>query len=239
MRGPAPATASTARRVSVATPHSRCRKLSATRSPASSVTAGARTRTSTAPGSTHAPSSRRGATDSRQASRSSSAYTRPTIGRPATTKRPSATNAAAAARPAAAPSSRVVTSSRARSSSRARRTSARPSGSANRQHPIDGAPRPRRDVGGHGDLGAHVPQAVAQLLERDQLHEAALGRFGQRVELLLRVLTPQAVQHTGLRGHDEAAGERGARPYGRSEEHTSELQSRSDVVCRLLLEKKK
>src|SRR2546428_2243403 len=26
--------------------------------------------------------------------------------------------------------------------------------------------------------------------------------------------------------------------YGRSEEHTSELQSRSDLVCRLLLEKK-
>src|SRR2546428_8886536 len=30
----------------------------------------------------------------------------------------------------------------------------------------------------------------------------------------------------------------GARQY-RSEEHTSELQSRSDLVCRLLLEKKK
>src|SRR2546421_8630679 len=29
------------------------------------------------------------------------------------------------------------------------------------------------------------------------------------------------------------------RPRGRSEEHTSELQSRSDIVCRLLLEKKK
>src|SRR5450432_4629118 len=27
--------------------------------------------------------------------------------------------------------------------------------------------------------------------------------------------------------------------YNRSEEHTSELQSRSDLVCRLLLEKKK
>src|SRR5206468_8352657 len=27
-------------------------------------------------------------------------------------------------------------------------------------------------------------------------------------------------------------------PQGRSEEHTSELQSRSDLVCRLLLEKK-
>src|SRR2546421_2579614 len=29
------------------------------------------------------------------------------------------------------------------------------------------------------------------------------------------------------------------RPSSRSEEHTSELQSRSDLVCRLLLEKKK
>src|SRR2546421_6084716 len=28
-------------------------------------------------------------------------------------------------------------------------------------------------------------------------------------------------------------------PFERSEEHTSELQSRSDLVCRLLLEKKK
>src|SRR5699024_12093605 len=38
-------------------------------------------------------------------------------------------------------------------------------------------------------------------------------------------------------------GERGALLYGligtRSEEHTSELQSRFDLVCRLLLEKKK
>src|SRR2546428_9298623 len=30
-----------------------------------------------------------------------------------------------------------------------------------------------------------------------------------------------------------------SRPLLRSEEHTSELQSRSDLVCRLLLEKKK
>src|SRR5215204_6618580 len=36
-------------------------------------------------------------------------------------------------------------------------------------------------------------------------------------------------------GHD-----RGPHPHGgRSEEHTSELQSHSDLVCRLLLEKKK
>src|SRR5688572_31543916 len=31
----------------------------------------------------------------------------------------------------------------------------------------------------------------------------------------------------------------GAFPIGRSEEHTSELQSQSNLVCRLLLEKKK
>src|SRR5206468_12180946 len=39
--------------------------------------------------------------------------------------------------------------------------------------------------------------------------------------------------HPGVRG---AVGER---EENRSEEHTSELQSRSDLVCRLLLEKKK
>src|SRR5690349_3235961 len=32
---------------------------------------------------------------------------------------------------------------------------------------------------------------------------------------------------------------RGVGPFHRSEEHTSELQSRRDLVCRLLLEKKK
>src|SRR5438034_7899825 len=36
-----------------------------------------------------------------------------------------------------------------------------------------------------------------------------------------------------------AAGARVAKHMGRSEEHTSELQSHSDLVCRLLLEKKK
>src|SRR2546421_9814721 len=35
------------------------------------------------------------------------------------------------------------------------------------------------------------------------------------------------------------AGARSPIRRGRSEEHTSELQSRSDLVCRLLLEKKK
>src|SRR5574343_22924 len=37
----------------------------------------------------------------------------------------------------------------------------------------------------------------------------------------------------------EATGGLASRPEGRSEEHTSELQSHHDLVCRLLLEKKK
>src|SRR2546428_9301105 len=62
-------------------------------------------------------------------------------------------------------------------------------------------------------------------------------------------LFPYTTLFRSVRGfleHDrqEAAGRRRAprlpRPGAhRSEEHTSELQSRSDLVCRLLLEKKK
>src|SRR2546427_5403072 len=42
----------------------------------------------------------------------------------------------------------------------------------------------------------------------------------------------------GLVGRQEG-GDRGDMSRGRSEEHTSELQSQSNLVCRLLLEKKK
>src|SRR5206468_13008353 len=58
--------------------------------------------------------------------------------------------------------------------------------------------------------------------------------------------------HRGGRDHDDlrhgahprdrgaqGAGRHATRDPVRSEEHTSELQSRSDLVCRLLLEKKK
>src|SRR2546430_9047095 len=51
-------------------------------------------------------------------------------------------------------------------------------------------------------------------------------------------------QHGALRGHVAAQvrqqrDERRLAHVGRSEEHTSELQSQSNLVCRLLLEKKK
>src|SRR2546421_8641995 len=49
------------------------------------------------------------------------------------------------------------------------------------------------------------------------------GRVGDRIE--------------GMRRHHDPAAHPGMEI--RSEEHTSELQSRSDLVCRLLLEKKK
>src|SRR5260221_10781838 len=61
-------------------------------------------------------------------------------------------------------------------------------------------------------------------------------------------LFPYTTLFRSLRQRGTAGGhahERGPRPAhhhrqpGRSEEHTSELQSHSDLVCRLLLEKKK
>src|SRR2546430_7786697 len=49
----------------------------------------------------------------------------------------------------------------------------------------------------------------------------------------LRCVVPDALGETGT-AHDLAGV-----PHHRSEEHTSELQSQSNLVCRLLLEKKK
>src|SRR5437588_2481576 len=64
---------------------------------------------------------------------------------------------------------------------------------------------------------------------------------------LFRSPSEAAAAHTNLRGRAPGRATppsaRSARPCQasspRSEEHTSELQSHSDLVCRLLLEKKK
>src|SRR5687768_17996787 len=58
--------------------------------------------------------------------------------------------------------------------------------------------------------------------------------------LFRSVAVPHALDSRRGRGglrHDRAGAAR--RPFSRSEEHTSELQSRLHLVCRLLLEKKK
>src|SRR5207249_11661897 len=69
-----------------------------------------------------------------------------------------------------------------------------------------------------------------------------LGRAGRRVHPHRRHRLPgrqPALHLEGLRQYVDAHGRPHARHQSRSEEHTSELQSRFDLVCRLLLEKKK
>src|SRR5690606_41943011 len=77
---------------------------------------------------------------------------------------------------------------------------------------------------------------------RQRLH--ALRRCDLRLHRpLRRLLGADRAVHLHLRGHrplsPELADQLGARVDVRSEEHTSELQSRENLVCRLLLEKKK
>src|SRR5256885_11515860 len=55
------------------------------------------------------------------------------------------------------------------------------------------------------------------------IHEMPMEEFGETVAEMIRVLCHK----------------RNVRPVARSEEHTSELQSPCNLVCRLLLEKKK
>src|SRR5207253_9774859 len=54
-----------------------------------------------------------------------------------------------------------------------------------------------------------------------------------------RMLADQAIQRASGRQDPVAGNDRIMREPGRSEEHTSELQSRGHLICRLLLEKKK
>src|SRR5206468_7887117 len=56
---------------------------------------------------------------------------------------------------------------------------------------------------------------------------------------LVEIGRPAVQRHSRLEGLFECIVRRNEAACARSEEHTSELQSRSDLVCRLLLEKKK
>src|SRR5260221_3620103 len=70
-----------------------------------------------------------------------------------------------------------------------------------------------------------------------------LFRSHCRCEVPTAPKAPNPVEHRGEHEQDgQGAHRRGQERFGqdlRSEEHTSELQSHSDLVCRLLLEKKK
>src|SRR2546421_2320081 len=56
---------------------------------------------------------------------------------------------------------------------------------------------------------------------------------------MMRAVLSSNPQSTIRNRHSRPLADCGLRIRRRSEEHTSELQSRSDLVCRLLLEKKK
>src|SRR3712207_8951686 len=77
-----------------------------------------------------------------------------------------------------------------------------------------------------GDLLGHLLAAVERLLAG--LLDLALDLVGDRAELLV----------LDVRRRDEHAGKEADGDGARSEEHTSELQSRQYLVCRLLLAKK-
>src|SRR5690625_6808064 len=70
-----------------------------------------------------------------------------------------------------------------------------------------------------------------------QLPELTVGGY-QGLKVLLSVIdTHSCIKNNGLAAHFFKLPHRGI--MMRSEEHTSELQSRGHLVCRLLLEKKK
>src|SRR6478672_13556864 len=82
--------------------------------------------------------------------------------------------------------------------------------------------------------------AVPPLLSTASLARGPESVAGIAEELQNTVVNISTTQT--LKGSSEKTAPPGPGPKGspfRSEEHTSELQSRSDLVCRLLLEKKK
>src|SRR5438034_8413209 len=93
-------------------------------------------------------------------------------------------------------------------------------------------------IGGRKSFALAMPLVVALEEEGDETVERelilALGRIGSpdAVQALIKFAQPAG----RLFGRKPSALRLAA---VRSEEHTSELQSHSDLVCRLLLEKKK
>src|SRR5437870_7525843 len=85
------------------------------------------------------------------------------------------------------------------------------------------------------DRGRSVPAGdLAHLLPIDPAIQASLRILVVDDERTLRESCASALQVEGYRVETIGRGEE-----ARSEEHTSELQSRGHLVCRLLLEKKK
>src|SRR5260221_5903881 len=100
------------------------------------------------------------------------------------------------------------------------------------------------DVLVHHGLGLSQAAAMLALAGPDGRHLLqGIGGEGAPVDLcgLWRKAMPRAslLHRTHLPARHDGKGKVHGRQPARSEEHTSELQSHSDLVCRLLLEKKK
>src|SRR2546430_6742970 len=80
-------------------------------------------------------------------------------------------------------------------------------------------------------------------LFRSELHRSDVERTtlrpGGTEEVMVRRTGRAGVIDRWRTRRDRVIAERGGARWIRSEEHTSELQSQSNLVCRLLLEKKK
>src|SRR2546430_10193562 len=79
-----------------------------------------------------------------------------------------------------------------------------------------------------------VGSSTARLIDPEQLN----GPFGARFANMAMNASTAWEQWTTFEYFRRNAGAPQALIVGRSEEHTSELQSQSNLVCRLLLEKK-
>src|SRR5690554_7566107 len=83
-------------------------------------------------------------------------------------------------------------------------------------------------------LHGHHQAFISQLLQK------LWNLCANLILTLVQVVNQQVSQHVGCGAHSTVSnGISGQLADQRSEEHTSELQSRPHLVCRLLLEKKK
>src|SRR5438132_5472655 len=95
-------------------------------------------------------------------------------------------------------------------------------------------------------MSIHIRSSSATLFFASSAPHRALASFPTRRSSDLTPCDAGGDSGPALRGRDfllrrrrRKSRPRSAGPESRSEEHTSELQSHSDLVCRLLLEKKK
>src|SRR2546421_9218493 len=111
-------------------------------------------------------------------------------------------------------------------------------------------PKPKAVIFDLGKVLLDFDYSIAgrKIAARSNLSAADVQEFIDHSPLLCRFETgrigkeqffAEVQARTGFRGTSAEFSEFFADIFTRSEEHTSELQSRSDLVCRLLLEKKK